>query len=166
MPHCKAHLCCSAPPPLEFRAILLTLLYVLYRSFWLRFFVYFPYEIAFSESKHLKEYNFTKDHIFQIHYPSIVSLKFNFFDLLQIFWVCWGNGNEFHGQHQPTWHKGQKPPQQLFKKERKRRKEDAGTFAIHKHKAAGWGQPVVLRTLGSVKPFAQNTLLFCPSCLC
>lgn len=55
------------------------------------FFVYFPYEIAFPESKHLKEYNFTKDHIFQIHYPSIVSLKFNFFDLLQIFfWVYWG----------------------------------------------------------------------------
>lgn len=85
MPHCKAHLCCSAPPPLEFRAILLTLLYVLYRSFWLQFFVYFPYEIAFPKSKHLKEYNFTKDHIFQIHYPSIVSLKFNFFDLLQFF---------------------------------------------------------------------------------
>lgn len=62
--------------------------------------MYSPYEIAFPESKHLKEYNFTKDHIFQIHYPSIASLKFNFFDLLQIFSVYQGNGNEFHRQHQ------------------------------------------------------------------
>lgn len=121
-----------------------------------RFFVYFPYETAFPESKHLKEYNFTKDHIFQIHYPSIVSLKFNFFDLLQISWVYRGNGNEFHEQHQTMWQKWQNPPQLLLKKEREKREEGGRTCAIHRRKVAGSGQPVVLYMRGSVKPFAQN----------
>ena len=90
------------------------------------FFVYFPYEIAFPESKHLKEYNFTKDHIFQIHYPSIVSLKFNFFDLLQIFFLSLlGGRNEFLGGVRQRDRSDRIQPQ----REEEEEKEDAGLCA-------------------------------------
>lgn len=88
--------------------------------------MYFPYEIAFPESKHLKEYNFTKDHIFRIHYPSIVSLKFNFFDLLQnflffIYFSLLGGRNEFLGSDRSD---GIQPQQEEEEEE-----EDAGLSA-------------------------------------